>query len=107
AAIALSEIVAGSESKFVELMNKKAKELGMKDFKFVNATGLENKDLHGKHPSGTNANEENEVSARDMALLADHLVSDYPEILDTASIAKTKFRKGTDDEMDMPNWNLC
>ncbi|MCY9150150.1 serine hydrolase, partial [Bacillus haynesii] len=48
AAIALSEIVAGSESKFVELMNKKAKELGMKDFKFVNATGLENKDLHGK-----------------------------------------------------------
>jgi len=106
AAIALSEIVAGSESKFVELMNKKAKELGMKDFKFVNATGLENKDLHGKHPSGTNANEENEVSARDMALLADHLVSDYPEILDTASIAKTKFRKGTDDEMDMPNWNF-
>ncbi|MCR2287565.1 serine-type D-Ala-D-Ala carboxypeptidase, partial [Salmonella enterica] len=42
----------------------------------------------------------------DMALLADHLVSDYPEILDTASIAKTKFRKGTDDEMDMPNWNF-
>ncbi|MCY7859554.1 D-alanyl-D-alanine carboxypeptidase [Bacillus sonorensis] len=106
AAIALSEIVAGSESNFVELMNKKAKELGMKNFKFVNATGLENKDLHGKHPSGTSANEENEVSARDMAILADHLVNDYPEILDTASIAKTKFREGTDDEMDMPNWNF-
>ncbi|MDA7028644.1 D-alanyl-D-alanine carboxypeptidase [Bacillus sp. CLL-7-23] len=106
AAIALSEIIAGSESKFVELMNKKAKELGMKNYKFVNATGLENKELHGKHPSGTNPNDENKVSARDMALLADRLVKKYPEILDTASISKTKFRKGTDDEMDMPNWNF-
>lgn len=106
AAIALSEIVAGSETKFVELMNKKAKELGMRNFKFVNATGLENKDLHGKHPSGTSVDEESEVSARDMAVLVDHLVNDYPEILDTASIAKTKFREGTNDEMDMPNWNF-
>ncbi|MDA1478399.1 D-alanyl-D-alanine carboxypeptidase family protein [Bacillus changyiensis] len=106
AAIALSEIIAGSESKFVESMNKKAKELGMKNYKFVNATGLENKELHGKHPSGTNPNDENKVSARDMALLADRLVKKYPEILDTASISKMKFRKGTDDEMDMPNWNF-
>ncbi|MPQ25478.1 D-alanyl-D-alanine carboxypeptidase [Bacillus paralicheniformis] len=106
ATIALSEIVAGSESKFVELMNKKAKELGMKNFKFVNATGLENKDLHGKHPRGTSVDEESEVSARDMAVLTAHLVNDYSEILDTASIAKTKFREGTYDEMDMPNWNF-
>lgn len=105
AAIALSEVVAGSEKNFVEQMNKKAKELGMKNFKFVNATGLANKDLHGKQPVGS-VDEENEVSARDMAILADHLIKDYPEILDTASVAKTKFRKGTDDEMDMPNWNF-
>lgn len=41
-----------------------------------------------------------------MAILADHLITDYPEILETSSISKMKFRKGTDDEMDMPNWNF-
>ncbi|MBD5020943.1 serine hydrolase, partial [Xanthomonas citri pv. citri] len=100
AAIAIAEIVAGSETKFVEKMNAKAKELGLTDYKFVNATGLENKDLHGHQPEGTSVNEESEVSAKDMAVLADHLITDYPEILETSSIAKTKFREGTDDEMD-------
>lgn len=72
----------------------------------MNATGLENKDLHGKQPKGTGPDEESEVSAKDMALLAQHLIKDHPEILETSSIAKTKFREGTDDEMDMPNWNF-
>ncbi|MCY9074351.1 D-alanyl-D-alanine carboxypeptidase, partial [Bacillus inaquosorum] len=51
-------------------MNAKAKELGLTDYKFVNATGLENKDLHGQQPEGTSADEESEVSAKDMAILA-------------------------------------
>ncbi|UYO35706.1 D-alanyl-D-alanine carboxypeptidase [Bacillus zhangzhouensis] len=106
AAIGLAEVIAGSESKFVEKMNAKAKELGLTNYKFVNATGLENKDLHGQQPKGTGPDEESEVSAKDMALLAQHLIKDHPEILETASIAKTKFREGTDDEMDMPNWNF-
>ncbi len=33
-------------------MNAKAKELGLTDYKFVNATGLENKDLHGRDLRG-------------------------------------------------------
>lgn len=40
AAYALSEAVAGSEDKFVELMNQKAAALGMNDTRFVNSTGL-------------------------------------------------------------------
>lgn len=40
AAVALAEAVAGSEEKFVALMNKKAKELGCKNTKFSNAHGL-------------------------------------------------------------------
>ncbi len=40
AAVALAETVAGSESEFVNLMNKKARQLGMMETKFVNATGL-------------------------------------------------------------------
>lgn len=40
--VALAEYVAGSEQAFVELMNKKAKELGMNNTHFMNATGLHN-----------------------------------------------------------------
>ncbi len=40
AALALAEGVAGSEEKFVEMMNEKAIALGMADTRFVNATGL-------------------------------------------------------------------
>lgn len=43
AAVALAEAVAGSEKKFVWLMNSKARELGMFNTKFVNATGLTNR----------------------------------------------------------------
>lgn len=43
AAVALAEAVAGSESEFAKLMDQRAKEIGMKDTHFVNATGLTNK----------------------------------------------------------------
>ena len=40
AAVALAEAIAGSEGEFVKLMNLKARELGMNNTFFVNATGL-------------------------------------------------------------------
>jgi D-alanyl-D-alanine carboxypeptidase (penicillin-binding protein 5/6) len=40
AAVALAEAVAGSEARFVELMNKKAVEIGAYDTKFINPHGL-------------------------------------------------------------------
>lgn len=40
ASVVLAEKIAGSEDNFVSLMNKKAKELGMKDTFFCNSTGL-------------------------------------------------------------------
>ncbi len=40
ASVAMAERLAGSETEFVELMNKKAEELGMKNTAFVNCTGL-------------------------------------------------------------------
>ncbi|MGG4492091.1 serine hydrolase [Metabacillus idriensis] len=105
AAIALAEIVSGSESNFVKLMNEKAKELGLKNFEFVNSTGLENGDLAGMHPDGTTADAENKMSARDMALLSQKLIIEYPEVLDTASTPRKVFREGTEDAIKMDNWN--
>lgn len=105
AAIGLAEIIAGSETNFVKMMNEKAKELGLENSQFVNATGLENVDLLGQHPDGTEADAENKMSARDLAKLSQKLIQDYPEILKTSSISKKVFREGTDDATNMPNWN--
>lgn len=105
ATIALAEVIAGSESKFVKLMNKKGKELGLERYKFVNATGLSNKDLKGMHPAPGTPKDENMMSAKTTAKLAFNLVKDYPEVLQTASVTKKKFREGTDDETNMENWN--
>lgn len=46
AAYALSEAVAGSEERFVELMNQKAAAIGMNDTRFANSTGLPEEDQY-------------------------------------------------------------
>lgn len=104
--IALAELIAGSETNFIKMMNDKAAELGLKDYKFVNSTGLNNIDCKGMHPSGTGANDENVMSARAVATLAFRLLHDYPDVLKTSSIPFKVFREGTSDKINMPNWNL-
>ena len=100
ATVALAELVGGSEKNFVKLMNEKAKQLGLKDYKFVNSTGLNNADLLGKYPTG-DEKEENVMTARDTALLAYHLINDFPEVLNYAGISKLKFRG-----VEYPNFNF-
>ncbi len=65
ACIALAERIAGSEEAFAERMNREAARLGMKNTRFVNASGLP----HPQHHS----------TARDLALLAAALIRDFPE----------------------------
>ena len=72
AVVAMSEKVAGTTEKFVEMMNNKCKELGCTHTNFVNPHGL---DAEGHYSS-----------ARDMALMGNYLVKNYPEILDFTSI---------------------
>ena len=105
AAIALSEVVAGSEGKFVKLMNAKAKELGFEHYQFVNASGLSNYDMLGMYPEGTGEDDENMVSAEDMATLAYYLIHDFPEVLETSSLSSKVFRPGTSEELVMKNTN--
>ena len=75
----LAEAIAGKEVNFVKMMNDKAKEFGLKNYKFVNSTGLTNNDLKGMHPEGTTPDEKNKMSAKDCAILAQRLIKDYPE----------------------------
>jgi D-alanyl-D-alanine carboxypeptidase (penicillin-binding protein 5/6) len=65
ATIALAEKVGGTEPAFAELMNEYAKRLGMKSTHFVNADGLPDPNHY--------------TTARDMAVLANALISEFPE----------------------------
>nr|WP_312857278.1 serine hydrolase [Neobacillus endophyticus] len=105
AAIALAEIMGGSETNFVKMMNAEAEKLGLKHYKFVNASGLNNADYKGMQPSVGGPTDENLMSTRDVATLAFHLINDFPEVLQTSSIPKMTFRQGTKDAINMPNWN--
>ncbi|WP_286163987.1 serine hydrolase [Bacillus sp. AFS088145] len=105
ATIALAEKIGGSEKNFVQLMNDKAKKLGLGDVKFVNATGLVNKDLQGMQPEGTALTDENIMSANGVAKLAYNLIKTYPEVLQTSSIPKKTFQKGGKYPVNMDNWN--
>lgn len=105
ATIAIAETIAGTETDFLKLMNAKAEELGLTDYKFVNTTGLNNSDLQGMHPTGTGDNDENVMPAKSVAKLAYHLLHDYPEVLDETKVKMKLFREGTVDETQMDNWN--
>ncbi|MCJ7842945.1 D-alanyl-D-alanine carboxypeptidase [Lederbergia sp. NSJ-179] len=102
ATIAIAEAIAGSEAKFVEMMNAKAEELGLEQYHFVNSTGLNNRDLKGMHPKGTKADEESTMSAKSTAMLAARLMKDFPDVTETTSIPKKRFR---DLPGEMKNWN--
>ena len=67
AVVALAEKVAGSKERFVELMNNKVKELGLKNTNFINPHGLD----ENNHYS----------SARDMSIMARELLK-YKDILE-------------------------
>ena len=79
ACVALGEAVSGSEETFVELMNERAAELGMKNTVFKNCTGL---DAEG-HLS----------TARDIAIMSAELLS-HPEIKNYSTVWMDSLRGG-------------
>ncbi|MDE7254083.1 MAG: D-alanyl-D-alanine carboxypeptidase [Acetatifactor sp.] len=67
ASVAVAEHIAGSEDAFVEMMNEKAAQLGMKDTHFVDCCGLTDSDNHY-------------TTARDVAIMSRELITKYPAI---------------------------
>lgn len=65
ASVAISEALGGSEEAFADLMTEKARELGMENTVFRNATGM--------------PDPEHVTTAHDLAILAKHLIGDFPE----------------------------
>ena len=73
ASVAMAEHLAGTEQAFVEQMNKRASELGMKNTHFTDCCGL-------------TESREHYTTAYDIALMSRELISKYPEILTYSAI---------------------
>lgn len=86
AAIALAEGLFGSEKNAVEKFNQKAKELGLKHSHFANVTGLPNPD--------------HLMTARDLVILANRIMDDFPEYYPFFSIKEYNYNNIT-----QPNLN--
>lgn len=94
AAVAMAEHIAGSEEAFVNMMNERAKELGMNNTHFANACGLEA--------------ENHLTTARDIAIMSRELIANHPEIRDYSTIWMDsiihKTRRG-ESKFDLANTN--
>ena len=83
-ACAMAEHIAGSESAFVDMMNRRAEELGMNDTHFVNCTGLDD------DPEATS----HKTSAYDIALMSRELIVNHPKIKEFTTIWMDTVRNG-------------
>jgi D-alanyl-D-alanine carboxypeptidase (penicillin-binding protein 5/6) len=84
-ACAMAEHLAGSEAAFVEMMNQRAQELGMKDTHFVNCTGLDDEPEAASHMT----------SAADIAIMSRELLTKHPDIKNYTTIWMDTVRGGT------------
>lgn len=87
ASVALAEGVSGSVETFVDLMNREAQRMGLKNTTFKNVTGL----TEPGHKS----------TARDMAVIASRIIRDFPDFYPLYSIKEFKF-----NNISQPNRNL-
>ena len=83
-ACAMAEHIAGSEAAFVDAMNQRARELGMRDTHFVNCTGLDDDDTAKQH----------RTSASDIALMSRELLKNHPSIKKYTTIWMDTVRGG-------------
>ena len=79
AAVVIAEGLAGSEAQFADKMTRVARELGMKNTRFKNASGLHNKDQV--------------TTAQDMAILAMALIQHFPEYYKLFSVRGFRYGK--------------
>ena len=83
ASVVVAEKLAGSENAFTAMMEKKARSIGMEKSTFGNASGL---------PDPNNL-----MTSRELAILAQHLISDYPEIYPMFGTKRFEFKEHKTD----------
>ena len=83
ASVVVAEKLAGSEAAFTEKMQQKARALGMTQCTFGNASGLPNPN--------------NLMTSRELAILAQHIISDYPDLYPLFATKRFKFNEYQSD----------
>ena len=81
--VAMAEYLGGTEEGFVQMMNARAKELGMNDTTFKNCHGLDE--------------DEHLTSAHDIALMSRELLVNHPKITEYTTIWTDSLRNGQSD----------
>ena len=101
-----NKVSGGDPDKFLDLMNQRAQEIGMTNTKWNNPNGAPTAVLDGYYnPTRYDQNAINQTTARDMAILAYHMVNEFPEILNYTKNAKITLFQGTDYEETHENYN--
>lgn len=83
ASVVVAEKLAGSEGAFTAMMEKKARSIGMEKSTFGNASGLPNPN--------------NLMTSRELAILGQHLISDYPDIYPMFATKRFEFKEHKTD----------
>lgn len=101
-----NKVSGGDPDKFLDLMNQRAQEIGMTNTKWNNPNGAPTAVLDGYYnPTRYDQHAINQTTARDMAILAYHMVNEFPEILNYTKNAKITLFEGTDYEETHENYN--
>jgi D-alanyl-D-alanine carboxypeptidase (penicillin-binding protein 5/6) len=79
AAIAIAENIGGNEATFAKRMTEEARQIGLKKSVFKNATGL--------------FDPEHQTTARELAILARHIIRTYPEYYPLFALKEFNYRK--------------
>lgn len=94
ATVAMAEFIGGTEPDFVEIMNTKAKQLGMEDTKFCDSTGLDDANSYS--------------TAKDVAIMARELLTKHPWIKKYTSKYSDvvyAYKSGSDKPREIPIYN--
>ena len=83
ASVVVAEKLAGSETAFTELMQKKARDIGMPLSTFGNASGLPNPNTL--------------MTSRELATLATHIIADYPDLYPMFATKRFQFKEYKSD----------
>lgn len=102
----LADLVEPDPDRFVELMNRKAKEIGMTGTTYYNCVGVTNDLLYPYAPKHLPADADNVTTPEDYALLCSYFVKTYPDILTHTSSPEIVVKKGTPYEEQFQSYQI-
>ncbi|MCS9991829.1 D-alanyl-D-alanine carboxypeptidase [Weissella confusa] len=105
AALLLANLLGGSQAKFEKMMEAKLESWGIAGVKIYLPSGLTNGDMKKFKDASAEDDVENEMSARELAVVARRLVVDFPDVLKTAQQKTVEFPAVSGGTETMNNTN--